>query len=102
MSIGSFGRDLRGTAHVKVEVAGDASAVEKLHYLLHYLDSDWPYVRHRWQGEIAKCKRCEGRVYYSPRLTPGNVKSAARQMGTEVKIVKWAPFEKCRGVEGKV
>jgi hypothetical protein len=86
-----------GHFHILLRCKGHAAQIRLFHGILSLTDSDWPYRLHTG-SQI--CETCMGLVYQNPRITPEDIKSAAKQAGIHIKIKHFVP-EKCCVPAGK-
>jgi hypothetical protein len=83
--------------HVVIKVArGTQADVRRFHVLCHECDPDWPYVGMIGQvNKFRECAICGGREYERPRLTPLDIKAAAKQCGVKAKVLVYRDKAKC-------
>lgn len=81
--------------HILLRIKATTDRIERFNRLLKKVDSDWPFDS---CSSIRVCLKCLGVVWATPRLTPSDVKAAARQVGEmKVKIRHFAPSTSCYG-----
>lgn len=96
-------------AYVKVRLSGSLPKIRFFHYVMSMLDPDWPWAgeERRDTNENLKCPKCDGLLYRSPLVTPGELKMLGRQVNQlktmrgnfKVKTDMWNINHKCE-VEG--
>lgn len=57
-------------------------------------EGDWPWMTTR-RTSVSVCDTCMGVICVAPRVSPADLKAAARQAGCTVKIDKFAPEDHC-------
>lgn len=90
-------------AHVKIKCSGTQAKIELFHFVMYYLDPDWP-----WQPEegfkVDKfCAVCGGAIYLNPNFTPDDIRLIVKQIdesnrmggGLKVKIKKFNVQNRC-------
>lgn len=83
-----------GPWHIAIRLKGSPDAIARFHAIMYRCEGDWPWSNTR-RTSISVCDKCMGAVCQSPRVTPVDLKSAARQAGCTVKVDKFAPETHC-------
>lgn len=80
--------------HILLRIRATTDRIDCFNRLLKKVDADWPFGG--THSTVRVCLKCLGLVWGTPRLTPSDVKAAARQVGgMKVKIRHFAPSTSC-------
>lgn len=92
---GSVGYD----HHILIRMKGTPERLRRFHRLVGRCDADWPVSARR--TTVRLCTKCMGVIWAGPRLSPTDLKAAARQVGgVKIKIRHFAPASAC--IEGSI
>lgn len=85
-----------GEYHITIRLKGPEDRIQLFHKVMTKCDPEWP-----WKSTVISqyvCKKCAGLTIHSPRVTPHDIKVAAKQVGhLKVKIYNFGPIKKCKG-----
>jgi hypothetical protein len=75
-------------AHLRLKTSGNIEKIKCFHWILAKLDPDYPYApaSMRRYPNLVTCDLCHGAVYYSPMLTPEQMKYVGRQVHDSLMI----------------
>lgn len=75
-----------GLFHLCLRAKGYDKQMAFFHRLMYKIDSDWPWLSFRVNGEVSLCSTCHGVCVRNPRFGAEDIKAAGHQAG--LKIVK--------------
>lgn len=81
--------------HMSILLEGSPTNLAVFHSIMRAVDIDWP-VSSSDSKYTKICKTCSGLIFPNPRVTPFDIKAAAKQAGIDCTIQRWAPEEKCQ------
>lgn len=83
--------------HMRLQPKGNKKNISFFHYVMHVLDSDWPYPDDLKKPIEDRCVVCGGAVYKQPIFDdPKTIKDIATLCGVgKIKIKYWGSANKC-------
>jgi hypothetical protein len=105
----TIGEYVNATFHLHLRLKGDPKRIELFHAIMWGVESDWPWkpfgVFRRpfaavgyvttFSPSVQVCNQCLGIAICNPRINPGDIAAAARQVGIKAKIDRMSDAKHC-------